>query len=148
MHHRKGGDYVARKFKRNICRKRKRRVSDKQKLDLHHICYQKRFWRRNSKANELREFHYCKVYIPRDTLHKSIHAKVVTIPVPRSSSAECALSQLQMLERNGAIHANDPLERRLLILAALFDCIEQPTADAFRKQLALVHEFNNKKAPQ
>lgn len=55
------------------------------------------------------------------------------------------LEQLGYLEKYGAISESDPVERRLQLLASLFDCIEQPTADAFRKQLQVVREF--KKTP-
>ncbi len=56
-----------------------------------------------------------------------------------------ALNQLMMLEQSGAISDDDDIEKRLMILAALFDCVEQPTADAFRKQQQVAHEFYTKK---
>lgn len=52
-----------------------------------------------------------------------------------------------MLEQAGAISDDDNIEKRLMVLAALFDCVEQPTADAFRKQQQIAHEFYNKKPP-
>lgn len=52
---------------------------------------------------------------------------------------------LEYLEKYGAIGPDDPIEKRLTVLIALFECIEQPTADALKEQLRLVHEF--KKAP-
>ena len=67
------------------------------------------------------------------------------IPVPREIIAKEALEQLRHLERRGAISDADPIEKRLMLLAALFDCADQTTADAFRKQLDIVHRF--KKAP-
>lgn len=69
------------------------------------------------------------------------------IPVPSDMSAECALNQLVLLEQRGGISCEDGIEKRLMVLAALFDCSDQPTADAFRKQLSIVHEFNNKPPP-
>lgn len=93
----------------------------------------------------MREFHYCKVYIPKDTLHKRIHAQVPTVPVPKTVNALAALTQLRLLEQAGAISDDDNIEKRLMVLAALFDCVEQPTADAFREQQRIAHEFYTKK---
>ena len=67
------------------------------------------------------------------------------IPAPQSSSAKSALEQLGYLEKYGSISEFDSIERRLTLLAALFDCSDQETADAFRKQLEIVREF--KKSP-
>ena len=108
---------------------------------ISHLCYQKKFWRSNHGARALRDFHYCKVKIPRDTLHKKLHALVPFVPVPKSINAECALIELRMLEARHGISKDDGVEKRLRVLAALFDCIEQPTADAFRKQADIIHEF-------
>ena len=44
----------------------------------------------------------------------------------------------------GAISDKDPFEKRLIVLIALFECVAQPTADALKKQLDLVREFNTK----
>ena len=65
------------------------------------------------------------------------------VPVPKDYSAKQALEQLLMLEKANAIHDDDPIEKRLNLLASLFDCIEQPTADGFRKQLELVRYYKN-----
>lgn len=138
---------MSKHYKRNICRRKKhrrkevRRRSDK---DQHHLCYQKKFWRKSPGTQRLRDFHYCKVYIPRDTLHKRIHALVPIVPVPKDINALAALTQLRLLEQAGAISDEDNIERRLMLLAALFDCIEQPTADAFREQSKIVQEFYKK----
>lgn len=112
-------------------------------LDTHHLCYQKKNWKRT--GNYLRDFWYCRVDIPKNTLHKAIHRVVDNVPVPKAANARAALDQLIRLETYGAIHEWDPIEKRLSLLIALFDCVEQPTADAFRKQLQVVHEY--KKAP-
>lgn len=69
---------------------------------------------------------------------------MLLVPIPRDINALRALEQLRLLERYGAISDEDNIERRLEILAALFDCVEQPTADAFRKQAKIVHDFYTK----
>ena len=82
--------------------------------------------------------------IPRDSLHRQIHTIVKLIPPPKPLNAKEALWHLNMLLKNGGINENDKLEKRLSVLIALFDCVEQPTADALRKQLEVVHKFYNK----
>lgn len=130
--------------------KKKRRYHAKRKphctrspLDKHHICYQRRYWNVGY-LRELREFWYSKIMIPRDTLHHQIHQEVGQVPPPKSVNARAALVQLRNLERYGAIKETDNLERRLEIYIALFDCVEQATADGFRRQLEVVRKFNQK----
>lgn len=127
------------RYKRNGKARRQNNV-----MDRHHLCYQKRKWH-SGYLLALRDYWYCKVLIPRDTLHKMIHCNVMDVPAPSGSSAKSALEQLRYLEKYGSITEFDSIERRLKLLAALFDCCEQPTADAFRKQLEIVREF--RKAP-
>ena len=115
-------------------------------LDTHHLCFQKRRWKARF-AVTLRDYWYCRIDIPKNTLHKAIHRRVDSVPVPRPVNAHDALLQLQKLSMYGAISESDPIEKRLEVLISLFDCVEQPTADAFREQLKVVHEFN-KKSPQ
>lgn len=123
--------------------KRKRCKTRNHAYDKHHLCFQRRRWSRGYYVNKLRLFHYCIIYIPKDTLHHMIHEGIEEVPVPKEFNAQHALEQLQMLEHYEAIHDDDPIERRLMILAALFDCCDQPTADAFRHQIEIVNRFNN-----
>lgn len=109
-------------------------------LDKHHLLFNARRWGTGYLA-ELRKFHYCVMPIPRNTLHRLIHENVGCIPPPSGRNAKDALNQLRMLERYGAISDDDSLEKRLGLLAALFDCCEQPTADAIRRQLEVVRKF-------
>ena len=124
-------------YKRRKYRQRKARSN---RCDLHHLCYQKRYWRIGY-LGELRKFWYCTMYIPQETLHHEIHEEIKHIPVPKGLNAKGALEQLRMLEKHNAIHEYDPLDKRLMLLAALFDCCEQPTADAFRKQQRIAEQF-------
>lgn len=136
--------------------KRKRRYLKKQRKieraatiaaanDTHHLCYQRKNWH-NGIVTEFRDYWYCRIDIPKNTLHRMIHRRVDNVPAPKPTNAKNALEQLRKLELYGAIHEGDSIETRLEILAALFDCVEQPTADAFRRQLQVVREYN-KKAP-
>ena len=128
------------KWRKQKKAKQKKYPTEGQKCDRHHICYQKRSWKGGFKS-KLRDHWYCQVFIPKNTLHKMIHQNVPYVPVPRDSNAREALRQLQNLESYCAIGPNDPLEKRLRILISLFDYIEQPTADGFRAQLDVVHDF-------
>lgn len=137
----KGGNFMAKK------KKRKRRRSDALKTitasyDKHHLLWQERYWSRGSLL-KLRQFHYCVILLQRDTLHRFIHANMAGIPVPTEKNANFVLDQLRMLEDYGAISDEDTIEKRLVVLASLFDCSEQPTADAIRKQLQIVYRFKN-----
>lgn len=104
------------------------------------LCYPKSGWCRGY-AKALRDHWYLKVIVPKYTLHSEIHRRVSCIPVPRGQSAREAYEQLMMLEHYGALAHYDTMEKRLELLIALFDCVEQPTAEAFRKQLQIAREF-------
>ena len=108
--------------------------------DRHHLCFIARRWKTGYLA-ELRKFHYCIVLIPRDSLHRLIHENVGSIPPPSGANAKDALRHLRSLEKYGAISDSDPIEKRLKVLIALFDCCEQAKADEFRRQLGVVCKF-------
>ena len=108
--------------------------------DKHHLCFSRRQWSRGA-AGELRLFHYCIVHLPKYTLHQAIHDRIGSIPPPKEVNARAALYQLKMLWKYRAISDKDSAERRLEILAACFDCCEQPTANAFRTQARIIREF-------
>lgn len=120
-----------------------RRASAARGNDTHHLCYQKRVWKGGS-IGLLRDFWYCRAEVPKNTLHRRIHSIVTSVPVPKAINAKSALEQLRTLERYEVIHENDSIERKLEVLIALFDHVEQPTADAFKKQLDIVHKFHQK----
>ena len=127
-------------------RKKKRLGPAKTKAyDYHHLCWERRHWNRGG-LKSLRQFHYCIIKIERDTLHKFLHSEGKPIPPPSESSALEVLRELRLLEDIEAIDDLDPIEKRLSMLAALFDGVEPPTSDAFKKQLQLVHRF--KKPPR
>lgn len=120
--------------------KKKRIKKPSCQLDRHHILFIKKEWSRNG-LGKLRLHPYCVVKIPRDSLHRYIHTHLAYIPTPRPATIQEVLYHLHYLEKAGAITMEDPIEKRLKVLVALFDCVEQPTADALEKQLNLVREF-------
>lgn len=107
--------------------------------DEHHLLYTRKDWSSGS-AKVLRRQSYCKVLLPRD-LHEKLHAEVSSVPVPSENSIKHALDQMDYLARFKAISEKDNAEKRLSVLIALFDCIEQPTADALKKQLKIIREY-------
>lgn len=113
------------------------------KCDIHHLLWTRKSWK-SGYIRELRMHWYCRILIPRDTLHKEIHHYIGSIPVPRNISAKSALEQLRYLEKYGGISPDDPIEKRLKVLIALFECIEDCTAEALKIQLRIVNKFYNK----
>lgn len=134
---------VAKKKKR-----RKKRRSSYPRVNSgnnsHHLLWQRRRWDCGA-VKALRSYHYCIIDIPANTLHREIHENINQIPPPSQENARRVLWHIQYLERFGGISERDPIEKRLKVLIALFDCSEQPTADALRKQLEIVNGL--KKAP-
>lgn len=128
------------RYKRRLIREEHNRLINVERKDLHHIFYQRKNWKGDS-IGALRDFYYCKAYIPKDTLHGIIHAEIPTVPVPKPENAAKVLRQLITLEEYSAIGNEDSISKRLRVLIALFDCIEQPTADALKSQLDIVCKF-------
>lgn len=114
------------------------------KTDRHHLLWYKREYSKGW-AKRLRDHWYLRVEIPRDTLHRQIHYEVAHIPVPRVINIKSALEQLNLLEKFGGISSDDSIEKRLLVLLALFDYCEPATHAALKKQYEIVCEFYNKK---
>jgi len=135
--------------KRKLAKKKRRRKARKAKLqvrnhlDCHHIFYYRKDYKTKT-LRELRELPYCKVYLPKDTIHKAIHALVPCVPVPKEVNAREIIRHIGFLEEYKAIGSADSFEKRIETLASLFDCIEQPTADALRAQAIIVHELSPK----
>lgn len=124
-------------------RRKKSRPARRQirsEYDCHHLCFTRRSWDYGL-SRKLRIHPYCRVLIPRDDLHIYIHKNMQYVAVPDDVTTKCALSQLALLAKYGAISGDDDIEKRLLVLTALFECIDQPTANGFREQLRLVREF-------
>lgn len=85
------------------------------------ISSQKRHWQQGY-AKALREHPYMGKYIPRDTLHRSIHAKIHDIPCPNGRECKEAFETILKLERDGKINVeNDTCEQRLGLLIRLWE---------------------------
>lgn len=129
-------------------KRRRARVKQRDKLyDTHHIFFPRKSYEKDP-WDVLRSFYYCKITIPKYTIHDEIHETISSIPPPDNFSAIRALSSLLLLRRQGGIAEDDPAEKRLKVLIALFDCSNQPTADALRQQLEIVQKYNKKSPPE
>ena len=129
------------RYKRRKYRNNRKPISSAQ--DRHHIFFMRKSYSKGE-LSTLRLFWYCIVSIPRDTMHREIHCEINNIPVPSGLNARLALEQLYALEEYGAISWDDPIEKRLEVLISLFECCEQPTADALKRELKVVRRFNQK----
>ena len=125
-----------------MSKKKKKKWLGMVALDEHHIFYTKVSWNQPI-PSRLRSYWYCVVEVPKGTTHHKIHEKVRYVPVPRNEAILEILEQLIMLDTYGAIRPDDPIEKRLNVLAGLCDCIAQPTADALRKQLEAISGLDN-----
>ena len=138
----KGGANVAKKRQRYVGRRKRVYHPPTTPLDKHHLCFIGRRWN-NGWLASFRKYWYCIVKIPRDTIHRYIHENLATISPPSPENAKAALEQLWELNKYGAIHDTDSIERRLEVLIALFDCVEPKTTEGFRKQLELIREYRH-----
>ena len=118
----KGGVEMSKKkrrLKKRIKQSRKKSPPSDVRKDVHHLLWTRKSWKGGA-----------------------VGQYIGSIPVPRYYSAKCALEQLGYLEKYGGISNEDPIEKRLKVLIALFECIEDCTADALKIQLAIVERFN------
>ena len=120
--------------------KKSKKSKVKTPFDKHHIFYIRKEWNQGD-LDKLRLYHYCVIKVRRNSLHRHLHTHLAYIPAPKDYPAQDAINLLKELEEAKAIGPKDTLEKRLGILIALFDHVEQPTADALREQLRIVHEF-------
>ena len=113
--------------------KAKKQKKVKTPYDRHHIFYIRKEWNKG-KLDKL-------------SVHRYLHTHLACIPAPSGRVVDGVLEQLGYLEERGAIGPDDCLEKRLIVLTALFECIAQPTADGLKEQLRLVREFYKKAPP-
>ena len=137
-----GGGIMAKKKKRRRKRHSNRQKSEKTRNanDRHHILWQRNKWSQGY-VYKLRDHPYCKILIPRETLHRHIHLEMIGIPVPSQDSAKIALDRIGCLAERGLISYDDSFEKRLQVLIVLFEGYEPETTDALIKQLNLVREY-------
>lgn len=112
--------------------------------DAHHILWPRTEWSKRSWAKTLRTHWYLRVLVPKTTLHKQIHHEIASVPVPKTVNIQSVLFQLKQLEGHGAIHQDDGIERRLRVVMSLFECCEQETFNALKKQYEIVRKFYEK----
>lgn len=80
--------------------------------DYHHILYQRKHWQQGW-AKILREHPYCGAQIPRNTLHRAIHAKISTIPLPVEGDCKKIFNELCIAEKNQLLSNEDSIGARI-----------------------------------
>lgn len=130
---------MSKRQKRLIRKERRKQMLHDKKFDRHHILYQRINWSRGALCI-LRQYHYCKVYIPRD-LHEKIHENVGNITPPSLVNTIDALKQIKDLEMYDSINELDDFEKRLKVLIFVFESVEPKTVECLKKQLEIVRNY-------
>ena len=115
--------------------------------DKHHILFPRTLWD-NGYAKVLRQHWYLVVTVPKSTVHAAIHREIYKIPPVTGPQAKDILSNLKLLEKQGAIKKGDPIEKRLTVLIALTDCLAPETTEALREQLHILQSCPSQNLPQ
>lgn len=118
-------------------------MAKKMHLDYHHLLYQRKHWQ-HGWAKILREHPYCGGYIPQDTLHRAIHAKLHDIPTPNGKDCKIAVEALDSWLNAGYISLDDDMSRKLEILAKCFRAKCPATTAMLDWQREIITKFYNK----
>ena len=102
-----------------MSRKKKKHNLNLYKKDYHHILFQGRHWK-NGWAKILREHRYCGGYIPQMTLHREIHSKIHDVPTPNGADCRIAVEALNSWLEAGYISLDDPIEKKIEMIAKCF----------------------------
>ena len=104
-----------------MAKRNRRRTTDRHKpgYDYHHILFQGRHWKQGW-AHTLRHHRYCGMYIPQQTLHRIIHAKIHDIPTPHGKECRQAVEALNSWLEAGYISLDDRLDKRIENIAKCF----------------------------
>lgn len=125
-------------------RKQRRKAVNWSREDFHHILFQKRHWEKGY-AKALRMHPYAGKYIPQATLHREIHSKVNTVPVPEGSECRRAYLELLRLEREGLIDVElDNIEQRIDFFVNIWSNSSPATVRALLEQRDIASKFFNK----
>lgn len=110
------------------------------KINTHHILWQKRHWDRGW-ALRLRNHPYCKIDIPKDTLHRFIHESVIDIPVPTGPECKNAYIAITSWIDGGFASMDDDLSERCRKIAMCFRASSPSTYNALIKQKQIADEY-------
>lgn len=119
---------------------KKQPVRSSSARDVHHIWFIAREYS-GKYTSQLRNFWYCKMSIPRDTLHREIHRNVARVPLPKDSSAREAIAILKDLDKRGALKETHSILTRLQLLICIFEYVEPDTTLALKAQYEVVEKF-------
>jgi len=123
-----------------MSRKKNRRPANLSREDYHHILFQGRHWK-NGWAKRLREHPYCGGYIPQMTLHREIHSKIHDVPTPNGAECRIAVEALNSWLEAGYISLDDPMERKIEMIAKCFRAKCPATTSVLDWQREVVLKF-------
>lgn len=110
-------------------------------LDYHHLLYQKNHWKVGY-AKLLREHPYMGKMIPKQTLHRAIHAKIHDVPTPNGCDCKRAYFEILRLEQEGLIDVeHDHIEKRLDVLINIWRDTCPATVAILEWQKQVVQKF-------
>lgn len=102
-----------------MSKRKKKRPANLSRKDYHHILFQGRHWKQGW-AKRLRGHPYCGGYIPKMTLHREIHSKIHDVPTPNGAECRIAVEALDSWLEAGYISLDDPMERKIEMIAKCF----------------------------
>lgn len=139
----KGVINVSKKKRRYGKKHHKRRAVDLHTTDWHHCLFMRRNWEKGW-AKRLREHRYCGSQIPKNTLHRQIHEAVRNVPTPDDWYCAQIYEAIESWIEGGFIHIDDPIDKKLEMLIKCFQVKYPATAEALRKELEVVHQFQDR----
>ena len=101
--------------------------------NVHHILWKKNCWD-TGWAKRLRNHPYCKIGVPRDTLHQLIHASIPEIPVASGIACKTAYEAIDSWLASGYASMEDDLSTRCRKLMMCFRVACPDTYKALQKQ--------------
>lgn len=112
--------------------------------DNHHLLWVSTIWNKQYYARLLRNYWYCQIYIPKNTLHKSIHEEIRGgLSLPSDTTCRAVYNKLLEMEKLGELSSKDPIGYRLKLLISLFGNNDPATVKGLRKQLNIAAKFYN-----
>ena len=111
--------------------------------NAHHCLWKRNCWD-TGWARRLRNHPYCRIEIPRDTLHQLIHATIPEIPVASGIACKTAYEALNSWLEAEFISMDDNLSTRCANLMRCFRASSPDTYKALQKQKQIADGYYHK----
>lgn len=134
-----------RKLKKRIKANRRDFAHDPYVKNVHHLCWIGARWNSHYHTKLLRNYWYCQVYIPKNTLHRWIHQDIPNgLSVPSETTARSVYNRLLEMEKLGELSPKDNIIVRLELLISLFGDNDPATVRGLEQQLRIANQFYRK----